>query len=42
MKRNVTHSFLLSLCAITLSACQSTYNVVDTARIKQAEQENLG
>ncbi|MFI7914482.1 hypothetical protein ACFMKF_26105, partial [Acinetobacter baumannii] len=23
MKRNVTHSFLLSLCAITLSACQS-------------------
>ncbi|MFI7853263.1 hypothetical protein ACFMJT_14335, partial [Acinetobacter baumannii] len=21
MKRNVTHSFLLSLCAITLSAC---------------------
>lgn len=42
MKRNVTHSFLLSLCAITLSACQSTYNVVDTVRIKQAEQENLG
>ncbi|MBD1219709.1 hypothetical protein IDM30_02220 [Acinetobacter seifertii] len=42
MKRNVTHSFLLGLCAITLSACQSTYNVVDTVRIKQAKHENLG
>ena len=41
MKRKVTHSFLLSLCAITLSACQSTYNMMDTVRIKQAEQDGL-